>query len=320
MGKSFTAQARRQVKRACKGRVLHSLGRCIGVQLLYMLPFVLLVLLMYAVLFGRAIALVLSGTTDEYRLTMALMQGMNMMWVIVLVMLAVSGPLTFGLMRFYIALQRGGEPHVGTLLEPFTSLRMAWTGIKMVFCLAFRAFLWTVGPAVVYTVLSVAVTVGASVAGSPAAVDVPLTILYVLFLLALIPVQVKVMTYQAGWALLRDDETRGVWDATRAASAAFRGQFGRLFVFVLSFLGWLLLTAGVAYLCIGLGLAGLFVVQGGTGVAIFALCCVAALCLLVLLGGFVNAYQMTSFFGMYEYLSAQAPGDASPGQNGGNVL
>ena len=76
----------------------------------------------------------------------------------------------------------------------------------------------------------------------------------------------------------------------------------------------------MAYLCVGLGLAGLFVVQGGTGVAIFALCCVAALCLLVLLGGFVNAYQMTSFFGMYEYLSAQASGDASPGQNGGNVL
>lgn len=157
MKPEFTAQARREIKRICKRRVLENWGRCVGIQFLYMLPFVLLVLLMYAVLFGRAIALVMAGNTDDYVLTMALVQGLNSMWIILCVMLLVSGPLTFGMMRFYVAMQRGEEPHVGMLLTPFTSLRSAWTGIKMEFCLVFRSFLWMVGLAVVYMVLSAAI-------------------------------------------------------------------------------------------------------------------------------------------------------------------
>lgn len=324
MKPEFTAQARREIKRICKARVLENWGRCVGIQFLYMLPFVLLVLLMYAVLFGRAIALVMAGNTDDYVLTMALVQGLNSMWIILCIMLLVSGPLTFGMMRFYVAMQRGEEPHVGMLLTPFTSLRSAWTGIKMEFCLVFRSFLWMVGPAVVYMVLSVAITVNAAISGDPNAMNVPLAILYILFILAMIPVQLKVMTYQAGWALLYDDETRSVWDATREASVAFKGQFGKLFVFVLSFLGWMILTIGVAYLCVGLGMAGLFMVQGGTGIAIFALCCIAALCLLVLLSAFTNTYQMTSFFGMHEFLcmppvqpQGMPPVDSWPGQDDG---
>lgn len=131
------------------------------------------------------------------------------------------------------------------------------------------------------------------------------------------------MTYNAGWVILCDDETHSVWNATREASAAFKGQYGKLFVFVLSFIGWNILLIGVTYLCGGLGVAGLVLVKGGTGIAIMVTALIAAVCLAVLLGAFLNAYELTSFFGMYEYLSAPVAGrqdtpftDSWPGQGG----
>ncbi|HIY53081.1 MAG TPA: hypothetical protein H9832_03915, partial [Candidatus Agathobaculum merdavium] len=155
MRPEFTAQARKEIKRICKERVLSNLGRCVGIKFLFSLPFVLLVILMYAAMFGRVIAMVLSGYQDEYMLAMALASGMNTVWVTVFLMLVISGPLSFGLMRFYVRLQRGEEAGVGTLLEPFTSLRSIWAGIKMEFCLAFRSFLWMIGPVAIYMVLTV---------------------------------------------------------------------------------------------------------------------------------------------------------------------
>lgn len=68
MRPEFTAQARKEIKKICKERVLSNLGRCVGIKFLFSLPFVLLVILMYAAMFGRAIAMVLSGYQDEYML------------------------------------------------------------------------------------------------------------------------------------------------------------------------------------------------------------------------------------------------------------
>ena len=48
MRPEFTAQARKEIKRICKERVLSNLGRCVGIKFLFSLPFVLLVILMYA--------------------------------------------------------------------------------------------------------------------------------------------------------------------------------------------------------------------------------------------------------------------------------
>lgn len=307
--KTFTAQERKQIKRTCKAQVTQHLGRCIGVYVLYLVPFLLLMALMYAAMFGKVIALMLAGYTDEYMLTMAMMQGMNLFWVALLVMLLVSGPLHLGLMRFYLGLQRGEEPGVSTLFHPFTSLRSVWAGIRMQFCLAFRSFLWMIGPILVYIVLAMAIAVNAGMLGGPP-FRVAGTVLYILFYAVLLLINIKLMAYQAGWVALCDDETQSVWDATRQAAAVFRGQFGKLLVFVLSFLGWILLTVGVLWLCIGLGYAGLFLIGGGLGVAVLVAASVAMLCLVLVMDAFVTTYQMTSFFGMYAHLSA--PEDTVP--------
>ena len=39
---NFTAETRRQLKREQKTRVMENLGRCIGIQLMYLVPYVLL--------------------------------------------------------------------------------------------------------------------------------------------------------------------------------------------------------------------------------------------------------------------------------------
>ena len=238
MRQEFTAQTRKEIKRACKGRVMNNLGRCIGINFLYMVPFALLLLMLYLSMFGRVLAMAMAGYTDEYMLAMALTRGMNTVWVVVFLMIVISGPLTFGLMRFYLALQRGEEPGVSTLFKPFTSLRSLWTGIKMEFCLTFRSFLWLIGPTVVYMVLVFSIAFSAAMSGSVGNVSGVMTILNILYFIALIPIEVKVMTYSAGWVILCDDETHGVWDATREASAAFKGQWGKLFVLLLTFVGW----------------------------------------------------------------------------------
>lgn len=326
MRQLFTAQMRKEIKRTCKGRVMDQLSRCIGIQFLYMVPFVLLLMMLYWAMFGRVLSMAMSGRADEYMVGMAVTQGLNSVWLILFLMLVISGPLSFGLMRFYLGVQRGEEPGVSTLFRPFTSLRTAWAGIKMVFCLAFRAFLWTIVPTLVYLVLAVAVAVSAAMRGNIAAMPAPLIVLNVLYWIALIPIEIKLMTYNAAWVLLCEDETRSVWDATRDASAAFKGQLGKLFVFVLSFIGWYILLFGVTYLCIGLGVAGMMLMQGGMGIAVLVAASIAAICLAVVLGAFLNAYETTAFFGVYEALSKPFPPDMwsqntpfsndEPGQDG----
>lgn len=326
MRQEFTAQTRKEIKRACKGRVMNNLGRCVGIHILYAVPFVLLFVMLYLSLFGRVLAMAMAGYTDEYMLGMALTQGMNSFWVVLFLMIVISGPLSLGMMRFYRGLQRGEEVGVSTLFKPFTSLRSAWTGIKMEFCLAFRAMLWMIVPLVLYIVLAFSLAIGAAVSGNVNSASTVVVILNAVYLIVLIPIQIKVMTYSAGWVILCDDETHSVWAATREASAAFKGQFGKLFVFVLSFIGWYILLMGTVYLCIGLGVVGLILVQGGTGIAILVTALIAAFCIGALLGAFLYAYALTSFFGMYEHLSTpvtpvMGPQDMSftgswPGQDG----
>ena len=61
---SFTAETRRQLKREQKVCVMENLGRCIGIQLMYLVPYVLLMVILYVSVFGRAFALIAGGVRD----------------------------------------------------------------------------------------------------------------------------------------------------------------------------------------------------------------------------------------------------------------
>ena len=111
---SFTAETRRQLKREQKARVMENLGRCIGIQLMYLVPYVLLMVILYVSVFGRAFALIAGGVSaNDYQLMAALSRGLNTIWLCIALMLAITGPLQFGLMHFYIGLAHGEDVTVG---------------------------------------------------------------------------------------------------------------------------------------------------------------------------------------------------------------
>lgn len=299
---NYTSQVRKDIKKECKARVREHLGRCIGIQFLYMVPYILLTVIMYVAMFGKVLSLVMAGYTDERMLGFAVMDSMNTVWLIVLIMLIINGPLMYGVMKFYIGLRRGEEPHVGILFKPFTSGRSLWNGIKMEFCLFFRGLLWLIAPTVIFVIVVFAVAFGSVMAGGEPSMGLIIA-LEIIFMIAVIPISIKLMTYNAGWVVINDNEEYGVWAATRDGSSVFKGHYGKVFVFALSFFGWYALLYAVTYLCIFLGLFGLLEIGGGTGAAVLVLSVIASLCVDILLGAFLSGYVNASFVGLYEYFA-----------------
>ena len=108
--KDWNAQKRKECKRKCKAQVAAHLGSCIGANVLYSLPIILLMLIVYLTMFGSSFALLVAGA-DESAVAQAMLRGTCCgLFTAVLLLLVVSGPLTFGLMRFYTDLTRGGRP------------------------------------------------------------------------------------------------------------------------------------------------------------------------------------------------------------------
>lgn len=98
---SFTAETRRQLKREQKTRVMENLGRCIGIQLMYLVPYVLLMVILYVSVFGRAFALIAGGVSaNDYQLMAALSRGLNTIWLCIALMLAITAPCSSALCTF----------------------------------------------------------------------------------------------------------------------------------------------------------------------------------------------------------------------------
>nr|WP_297171333.1 DUF975 family protein [uncultured Agathobaculum sp.] len=314
MSFQFDAQTRRQVKKECRAHVWNNLGRCIGIQVLYTVPYLLLAVIMIVTVSGGVFALLLAGYTDQYLLSRAVSAGLNGLWIVLMIMLVITGPLQYGLMRFYIGLQRGEEPGISTLFQAFTSLRALWTGIKMVFCIFLRSFLWMIVPTVIFIFVLLSVMMQSMVTFQMPSDGLIIGIVAV-YVLAVLLIGVKLLAYEAGWVVLYDQPNSGVWSATAQGARAFRGQYGRLLWFVLTFAGWYVLLLGSSRLCLLLGEIGYDLLGNGMGLMVYLASVVASLCLSVVLGGFVSAYYMTSFFKIYEKLAApawQPPVDDQP--------
>ena len=58
-------------------------------------------------------------------------------------------------------------------------------------------------------------------------------------------IMAKVSSYVGGYVLIQDDETMGAWRAVSASAELFRGRYGQLLTFCLSFLPWVLLAVPV---------------------------------------------------------------------------
>lgn len=309
-------QVRKTIKRQCKRRVKEQIGRCVGIQFLYAVPYFLLVLILYLTIFGDLFALYANGYRGN-ALSMAMERNLNSVWPVIFVMLVVTGPLMYGMMRFYIGLFRGEEPGVSALFQPFTSLHSFWAGVRMEFCLFFRQLLWSVLPTALFFFVGMGLLVNAVASGhylTQTDLTVAVAVLYVFYQLVLIPIRIKVMTYQAGWVLISEHEALGAWDATRDGSGVFHGHYGKVLLFVLSFFWWYVLSGLVSGLCWLIAMFGFVFIPGASGFVAFLLALAAGACLGVVINGFLAAYINTSFIGLFEFYAGRTQDVSQPEQ------
>ena len=308
------AEIRKQVKARSKEQVTEHLGRCIGVNVLFALPLILILIIWMFIVFAPLLRLSFMGAAPSpAQVSGALVNLYGSYFLLIALMFFVAGPLTYGMQKFYIGLSRGEEPGVSILFRPFTSLRSYWTGVKMSACLALRGWLWMLAPTVIYTVVLVAATISEAMRQSQmygrgygfdttggAGAGAVVLVASILFIIAVLILSVKVGTYMAGYALVHEDERRGVWAATREGSRAFKGHLFQLCVFYLSFLGWYLLFFALYIVC------ALLNAMGGS-LLISALSVIALLCICLVLGTFIGAYTTTSFYGLYQAIAPAMP-------------
>ncbi len=306
---NYNSQMRKDIKRECKERVQEQIGRCVGIRVLYMLPTLLTTAILYISIFGRAIYTVMSGNTDERVLVEILSEGMgsNIALLVSLVTVLIIGPLSYGLVQFYIGIRHGEEAGVSTLFKPFTTFDELWAGIKMEACLTFRAMVWMCVPTIAATSVGVGVAMFFADAGD-LFTELIMIGIYTVYFIFLIPVKVKLKEYEAGWVVVNKRRDLGVWDATRISGDVFYGRFGSLFGFMASFLGWYLLQYALTGACAFFAVYGLIFIGGTVGVATAAFASVSMFCITALLSGFVSAYMSTSFIALFEYFAA-FPGD-----------
>ncbi len=306
----YNSQVRRDIKRECKERVKEHIGRCVGIRFLYMLPSLLMAAILYISIFGRVIYTAMSGNMDERILMEILSEGMgsNIAGLVTLITILVIGPLSYGIMQFYIGIRHGEKAGVSTLFKPFTTLDDVWTGIKMEACLTFRAMIWMCVPTIAATSVGMAITMFFSDAGY-VFMELFLLGIYAVYIIFLIPVKVKLKEYEAGWVVISNRCDLGVWDATRIGGSVFYGRFGSLFGFLASFLGWYLLQYTLIGVCTFLATYGLLYIGGTVGIATAVLALVSLVCIAVLLSGFISAYVSTSFIALFEHFAA-FPGES----------
>lgn len=328
----FSSQIRKQIKAEQKANVMANLGRCFGITALSILPVILIALLGAGMMIGTMASLSPYDLYDPYATNQLSNSMANVYAIILLLEIVVAGPLTLGLMNFYIAVMRGEKPGVGMLFQPFTSIRTIWRAIRMVCCYFFRALLWILIPYAIFLVLSIVILVPAMVAmflpatttafyGVPqAGFFIAFFVLLVLYIIGVVFAAIRAAAYLPGYVLMHDDEQIGAWQATKQANAAFKGHYKDLFAFYLSFTPWYLLFYGVIILVGVLFAVAMTVLAVESNIAAFVGLYIAMYILIIVLsiffGGFVGAYQNTAFFAMFTYLTPREPQPALQAQGG----
>lgn len=305
----YSTQIRKDIKAKQKTAVTSRLGRCLGATALMLLPSILISLLGTGFMIGSYMSGALAG--DAYavmRVTERMQNGWLLMFLLEMV---IMGPLTLGLTDFYIGLMRGEDPGVGRLFHPFSSLRTIWRGVRMLFCVTFRTLLWVLVAYVSLGLLTAAALMPIAL-GEMRGVEPSMSNVVVLFLLAtaflvlFVLCLIRATVYLPGYVLMHDNEQIGAWQATRQAAMAFKGHYKDLLLFFLSFIPWYLLYYGVVIAVFGIAGAAIFIsgISGIGGVIAMLTAYFVMVLFGVLFGGFLGAYQTTSFFSVYEYFVA----------------
>lgn len=279
---------RREIKRVAKAKVTARFGAVMGTWFALIGLILAMALLAVIVAVFALAAPTFAWAAREFSLIGFMVIGpaliaLEVVLMVLLIYIPLS-PMMVGYMRFCSNLQRGLPTTAGALFGEFRTGRRYVNALKMGICIWFRSFLWGLIPG----------AVGALSNFLPDELDgLLLLIQFVLILL----VGAKTLPYMGGYVMIQDDETLGAWRATAASAELFRGRYGQLLAFYLSFLPWLL---------IGIPIVLLFVLLGLVGIPSFILPLLAWGAILVL-AGFMTTYLVVSLFEWMSLLRGGAP-------------
>ncbi len=218
----LTPALRREVKAVAKIHILSQLPLCAAAAGAYIIPMVLL----------SMVTAVPINASLQY---MAAMFAASFFCQACLL-----GPIMLGMQYFFVDVARGHGSGMAVVFSPLGQVQELLRGIRMTFCLAFRMMLLSLIPSAVYLGAAYLSSIWLERQGimDNQTVMLVLCLLVAAYLLMMLPVLAYAVSYQLGYAFLRDDPGIGVWQATAQGSRLLRGQRRASLSFLLSFLPW----------------------------------------------------------------------------------
>lgn len=295
---NYDTSVRKRIKAEQKSIVVSNFKMILGMKLLFLLPFILLGILDVLSSWQQILPLLAGDFSSR--------SPVSSNWISLL-QLVIGAPLTLGMMHFYITLMRGEQANISLLFHPFTSLRTFWRSLRMTLALVLRSVLWMIPPFIVVFIISIALFapyVG-NASSSFSHMAVPFIVMVLLYSIVFSLINVRLAYYNAGYVRLHDNEFIGCWDAQREAAQAFRGHYGDLLLFFLSFTPWYLAEIALG----GLLLSPILLVgfnPSAASVMVIVPCLIAFSIAMIFFSAFLDSYVTMSFLRLFEHL-APAP-------------
>ena len=238
-------KSRCMIKNEAKACIFEQLMPCVAAMLVYALP-------------AAAIGTLTAVTLGDDLTQMLQMLAINLACEVI-----IMGPIMLGVQQFFVGVARHEQQSLWTLFAPLGEIRGLFRGIRMTLCLMVRMILLSLIPTALYEAVSYVAMQQMVQNGAQTLEEmIPvISVLFVMFLILLLPAIGLVASCWMGYAVLKDDPACGVWKATRIGCRMMKGQRKQMIAFVLSFVPWiiggfftcgLLSVFGVMYFCTAL--------------------------------------------------------------------
>ena len=211
---------RRRAKRIAKQSVMRNLVQVMGAVLVCALPFMLT-----------------STLVSNYLLSTGKVGLPLILYVSSIIFLVL--PMLYGVMVFLSEILLAGNASILQAFDTLTSMQAYLRSLRLGMCLFLRLILWMSIPfgvtaIYIYTVLS----------KNPAMIaqEEAIRLLFMqsvgLYSLISIPFTARVLCYLGAYPLMMRNPELGAWKATKQSARILKGHWGKMIVFVVSFVGW----------------------------------------------------------------------------------
>lgn len=211
---------RRRAKLIAKQSVMRNLVQVMGAVLACALPFILT-----------------NSFVSNYVLSTGQVTLPILMYVGSIVLLVL--PMLYGVMAFLGEVLLVGNSSILRAFDALTSMQMYLRSLRLGLCILLRTVLWLSIP---FGVTALYIYMVLSPNPEMIADEQTFAILLMqsvgLYSLVSIPFTARIICYLGAYPLMMRDPTLGAWKATKQSARILKGHWGKMIVFVVSFVGW----------------------------------------------------------------------------------